>query len=341
MDCLQGWPEPIVRVQSLSETKSTVIPPRYVKPPSQRPSSSPAVDLSIPVVDFSRCDAITAVSDACRGWGFFQVVNHGVDPCLMRRAREDWRQFFHLPMEEKQVYANTPKTYEGYGSRLGIEEGAILDWGDYYYLHLLPLCLKSHQKWPSLPRSLSRATVEEYGEELIKFCGRVMRVLSLGLGLDEGHLQTAFGGENCGVCTRVNFYPKCPQPELTLGLSSHSDPGGITVLLPDDRVKGLQVRRGDAWVTVKRGNRLAYLRRGLFAIYTRQKSKVKTHKHLIRPLLYWHVLSNAAYKSVEHRVLVNADDERLSIAYLWVIVSILICSYFRLRCRFLFRVTLV
>jgi len=48
----------------------------------------------------------------------------------------------------------------------------------------------------------------------------------------------------------VNYYPPCPQPELTLGLSSHSDPGGMTVLLADDRVRGLQVRRRGAWVTV-------------------------------------------------------------------------------------------
>jgi len=94
--------------------------------------------------------------------------------------------------------------------------------------------------------------VEEYGREVINFCERVMKVLSLGLGLDEARLQTAFGGAaESGVCMRVNFYPKCPQPDLTLGLSSHSDPGGITVLLPDDRIKGLQVRRGDAWVTVR------------------------------------------------------------------------------------------
>jgi len=48
---------------------------------------------------------------------------------------ETWRQFFHMPMEVKQQYANSPKTYEGYGSTLGIEKGVILDWSDYYFLH--------------------------------------------------------------------------------------------------------------------------------------------------------------------------------------------------------------
>jgi len=164
MDCLQDWPEPVVRVQSLSDSGAAVIPPSYVKPPSERPVTNDGSgnhDLSIPLVDFNCADTVSAVSDACREWGFFQVVNHGVSCELMRRAREDWRQFFHLPMEEKQTYANTPKTYEGYGSRLGIQKGAILDWGDYYFLHLLPLCLKSHAKWPALPPSLRYEKKEE------------------------------------------------------------------------------------------------------------------------------------------------------------------------------------
>lgn len=78
-----------------------------------------------------------------------------------------------------------------------------------------------------------------------------MKVLSENLGLGEDYLQNAFGGDNIGGCLRVNFYPKCPQPELTLGLSPHSDPGGMTLLLPDENVAGLQVRRGESWITVK------------------------------------------------------------------------------------------
>lgn len=78
-----------------------------------------------------------------------------------------------------------------------------------------------------------------------------MKVLSINLGLQEDQFQNTFGGEEIGACLRVNFYPKCPQPDLTLGLSPHSDPGGMTLLLPDENVAGLQVRRGDNWITVK------------------------------------------------------------------------------------------
>ena len=50
----------------------------------------------------------------------------------------------------------------------------------------------------------------------------------------------------------VNFYPKCPQPELTLGLKRHTNPGTITLLL-QDQVGGLQATRDDgkSWITVQ------------------------------------------------------------------------------------------
>ncbi|XP_062181687.1 jasmonate-induced oxygenase 1-like isoform X2 [Phragmites australis] len=255
------WPEPVVRVQSLSESGGATIPERYVKPEAERPALVAAESEAeggggregIPVVDLSSpCDPETAraVSEACREWGFFQAVNHGVPGELLRRARGVWRGFFHQPMEVKQRYANSPVTYEGYGSRLGVEKGAVLDWGDYYFLHVRPPHLLSPDKWPHLPHEL-RETTEEYSREVAALCGRLMAAMSLGLGVGEARLQEAFGGaEGTGVCVRVNYYPRCPQPELTLGLSSHSDPGGMTVLLADDRVRGLQVRHRGAWVTV-------------------------------------------------------------------------------------------
>lgn len=93
--------------------------------------------------------------------------------------------------------------------------------------------------------------IDEYCCQVVKLGGRLMKILSVNLGLREESLQEAFGGENIGACLRINFYPKCPQPDLTLGLSPHSDPGGLTMLLPDDNVAGLQVRRNGQWITVK------------------------------------------------------------------------------------------
>ncbi|KAF7830937.1 putative 2-oxoglutarate-dependent dioxygenase [Senna tora] len=305
----EEWPEPIIRVQSLSEACVDSIPDRYIKPPTDRPSFSSSPDdddvvSNIPIIDLhplfsasdpaARASVLAQISDACRDWGFFQIVNHGVSPELMDKARDTWRQFFHLPVEMKQQYANSPKTYEGYGSRLGVQKGAILDWSDYYFLHYLPLQLKDHNKWPSHP-PYSREVVEEYGREVVKLCGRVMKVLSVNLGLEEDRLENGFGGEEVGACLRVNFYPKCPRPELTLGLSSHSDPGGMTMLLPDSEVAGLQVRRLDTWITVKPAR----------------------HAFIVNIGDQLQVLSNAIYKSVEHRVIVNSNQERVSLAFFY------------------------
>nr|GMC63841.1 flavonol synthase/flavanone 3-hydroxylase-like [Ipomoea batatas] len=308
MDCKMEWPEPIVRVQSLSERGLTAIPTRYIKPPADRPSlTAGKLDggVNIPLIDFepllapgapaaAKAEVLAQVSEACRSWGFFQAVNHGVPPELMDEAREIWRQFFHQPMEVKQPYANSPKTYEGYGSRLGVEKGAVLDWSDYYFLHYLPCSLKDHNKWPALPSSL-RGLIEEYSEQVVKFCGELMKILSTNLGLKENVLQDAFGGENIGACLRVNFYPKCPSPDMTLGLSPHSDPGGLTILLPDQHVAGLQVRRNGEWVTVKPA----------------------AHAFIVNIGDQIQILTNAIYKSVEHRVIVNSNKERVSLAYFY------------------------
>ncbi|XP_051130959.1 jasmonate-induced oxygenase 4 [Andrographis paniculata] len=309
MNCLQSWPEPIVRVQHLSDTagiKNGVIPDRYVKKPTDRPHPEGADhNINIPVVDMAglysgeaatREKTAALIDEACREWGFFQVVNHGVSHALMGRVQEVWREFFKLPLEEKQKYANTPATYEGYGSRLGVEKGASLDWSDYFFLNYLPLSLRDPSKWPSHPPSC-RELVGEYGEQVHQLCGKLMKIMSQNLGLrEDDDLAEAFGGESeLGACLRINYYPKCPQPHLALGLSAHSDPGGITILFPDEEVAGLQVRRGDHWITVKPIAKALVVNLG---------DQVE-------------VVSNGRYKSVEHRVIVNSQKERVSLAFFY------------------------
>ncbi|KAK9168123.1 hypothetical protein Syun_000263 [Stephania yunnanensis] len=300
----QDWPEPIVRVQSLSQSGSFVLPPTYIKPPSERPchNSLQTNEVGdIPLIDLSGFDdealrggIFDAVGKACKEWGFFQVVNHGVSPRLMRAVKAAWREFFHSPQEVKEEYANSPNTYEGYGSRLGVKKGAVLDWSDYFFLHYRPHSLKDHKKWPANPSSCREET-EEYNKEVVNLCGKIMKMLSVTLGLGEKYLQDCFGGEDIGACLRVNYYPKCPQPDLTLGISPHSDPGGITVLLPDDNVSGLQVRKGDSWVTVKPVSDAFIVNIG---------DQVQ-------------ILSNGIYRSVEHRVIVNSGKERFSLAFFY------------------------
>ncbi|XP_004506753.1 jasmonate-induced oxygenase 1-like [Cicer arietinum] len=313
----EKWPEPIIRVQALAQSGITSIPQRFIKPKFQRPTNFTTTqsflhdhdensnnNLNIPIIDLQhlkgddkklRAETLERVSEACREWGFFQVLNHGVSHELMKCARNVWREFFELPIEVKEEYANSPSTYEGYGSRLGVKKGAILDWSDYFFLHYMPCSLRNQTKWPSLPTSL-RNVINEYGDEVVKLGGRILQLLSINLGLNDDFLLNAFGGEkDVGGCLRVNFYPKCPQPDLTLGISPHSDPGGLTILLPDDFVSGLQVHRGDDWITVK----------------------PLPNAFIINIGDQIQVLSNAIYKSIEHRVIVNSNKDRVSLAFFY------------------------
>lgn len=165
MGC-QTWPEPVIRVQALAESGLTTIPKRYI---SQTPfnhhhhnnNNSNATsfshdELNIPVIDLSGdpSEVVHQVGEACREWGFFQVVNHGVHHDLMRNTKSVWRDFFNQTPEMKEEFANSPATYEGYGSRLGVQKGATLDWSDYFFLHFMPPSLRNKAKWPAMPPSL-------------------------------------------------------------------------------------------------------------------------------------------------------------------------------------------
>lgn len=141
-----------------------------------------------------------------------------------------------------------------------------------------------------------REVTKEYGEQMMKLCAKILKAMSISLGLNEEYMQTAFGGPSPDACMRVGFYPKCPQPELTLGLSSHSDPGGLTLLLPDHDVAGLQVRHsGGSWVTVDPIKDALVVNIG---------DQIE-------------VMSNGIYKSVEHRVMANSRKDRLSVAWFY------------------------
>ncbi|GMN47123.1 hypothetical protein TIFTF001_016300 [Ficus carica] len=96
--------------------------------------------------------------------------------------------------------------------------------------------------------------------------------------------------------TRLNFnyYPKCPNPELTAGVGRHSDISTITILLQDDS-GGLYVRRegseADSWIHVP----------------------PVTDALVINVGDVLQIMSNGLYKSVEHRVLPNKNKNRISI----------------------------
>ena len=50
---------------------------------------------------------------------------------------------------------------------------------------------------------------------------------------------------------RMTYYPPCPQPELVVGISPHSDASGITILHQLNGVNGLQINKDGVWLPVE------------------------------------------------------------------------------------------
>ncbi|CAN1280656.1 1-aminocyclopropane-1-carboxylate oxidase homolog 1 [Linum perenne] len=95
--------------------------------------------------------------------------------------------------------------------------------------------------------SCCREIVAEYSGEILKVGDLLMELLSEALGLYPNHLKGIGCREGLGLAS--SYYPTCPQPELTLGSTHHTDLGFVTVLL-QDHVGGLQVLRHNSWLDV-------------------------------------------------------------------------------------------
>ncbi|XP_057826778.2 leucoanthocyanidin dioxygenase-like [Cryptomeria japonica] len=285
------------RVQTLAESGVKTVPLQYVR--ADLEASKPH-DTQVPVIDWHALGAphlqeetIAAISTAAQNWGFFQIVNHGIPHSLISRVQAVAKAFFYLPLEEKELYKNEQAGSPiGYGSKLGYSPDAKLDWGDYYYNAALPPDKRDMSKWPNQPSDFTEV-MDEYSREIWKLWEVLMQALSRGLGLeDENALNEAVGGDRKEIHFRLNYYPPCPQPELVLGLSPHSDPNVVTFLL-HDKTPGLQIRKDGKWVDV-------------------QSVPDALIVNIADAL---EVVSNGKYKSIEHRSLVHKDRARMSWAF--------------------------
>ncbi|XP_072960386.1 flavanone 3-dioxygenase 2-like [Typha angustifolia] len=270
------------------------IPEFYVRPESQRPRLSEVVSgADIPIVDLISSDKqqlVSQIAHACQSYGFFQVVNHGIPRELLEKVMEVAAEFFRLPHEEKaKLYSNDPAKKVRLSTSSNVRKETVHNWRDYLRLHCYPL-EEYMPGWPSNPSSF-KEVMSTYCKEVRQLGFQLLGIISLSLGLEEDYLENALGHEQ-EQHMAVNYYPRCPEPELTYGLPAHTDPNALTILLPDQQVAGLQVLRGAEWIAVD----------------------PQPDALIINIGDQLQALSNGRYKSIWHRAIVNSKAERMSVA---------------------------
>ncbi|KAM6565308.1 hypothetical protein CsatA_024436 [Cannabis sativa] len=130
----------------------------------------------------------------------------------------------------------------------------------------------------------------EYSKQVMKVGILLFELISEALGLNPNHLHDIDCTE--GLVVICNYYPPCPEPELTMGITKHVDIDFLTVLLQDD-IGGLQVLNNNQWIEVS----------------PHPGALVVNIGDLLQ------LITNDRFKSVEHRVaLANDMGPRVSIS---------------------------
>ncbi|KAG9457751.1 hypothetical protein H6P81_002259 [Aristolochia fimbriata] len=249
--------------------------------------------MGLPVIDLSRKRTHVAelMVRACEEYGFFKVINHGVNREVIARMEDEGRDFFSGPASAKQRAG--PANPMGYGCRsIGFngDSGEV----EYLLLHANPTYIAQRSKARHPSRFCSAVT--EYIEAVREVACQILELLAEGLKIPDREVLSRLirEGESDSVF-RMNHYPCCKERDAShrVGFGEHSDPQILT-LLRSNGVAGLQISVEDGvWVPVTPDPDAFCVNVGdLLQAFT-----------------------NGRFVSVRHRAMANSFDTRMSMIY--------------------------
>ncbi|CAL0310250.1 unnamed protein product [Lupinus luteus] len=285
-------------VKGIVDSGLLEVPERYIQPLHEQINKLDSRTHDVPPIDLSKLNGpehdrvVDQIVSAAETLGFFQVVNHGMPVKLLESLKDAAHSFFTLPPEKKALYLTglSPSPLIKYGTSFVPEKEKALEWKDYISM-VYSNDEDALQYWPN--------QCKEVALEYLKLASKLVRDLvkilmgNLGVKLDESKIDGLLGMR----MVNMNYYPACPNPDLTVGVGRHSDMGAITVLLQDG-IGGLYVKveeenddtKGE-WLEIPPIH-------GALVINIGDTLQI---------------LSNGKYKSAEHRVRTTNTQSRVSV----------------------------
>ncbi|CAI9765203.1 unnamed protein product [Fraxinus pennsylvanica] len=278
------------------------IPSQFIWPDHEKPCPEPPPILNIPTIDLGvflsgDVDSVTCVvNQACREYGVFLVVNHGVDLELVEEAHKGMDYFFGKPLDEKQRAQRKIGDHCGYSSSFTGRFSSKLPWKETlsfrysadiqlsnivesYFLNVMG---ENYRKFGRV--------CQEYSEAVSNLSLNIMELLGMSLGVGPVCFREFFEGNDSIM--RLNYYPPCLNPDQTLGTGPHCDPTSLTIL-HQDNVGGLEVFVDKKWYSIPPNPQAFVVNIGDTFM----------------------ALSNGIYKSCLHRAVVNSKVPRKSLAF--------------------------
>ncbi|PON66645.1 Oxoglutarate/iron-dependent dioxygenase [Trema orientale] len=295
---LKAFDDTKTGVKGLVDAGLSKVPPlfRHDKNTTEKTSCTESSKLSIPVIDLGGIDqgdhesqrskVVDQVRHACEKWGFFRVVNHGIPVDVLEKMIDGVRRFHELDPEVKKEWYSRDFTNKKvlYNSNFDLYSGPVTNWRDTLTFVTAPRGAHPHELPP-----VCRDIVVEYSDKVMRLGSTLFQLISESLGLNPNHLNDIGCSE--GLVSVGHYYPPCPEPELALGTSDHTDSSFFTVLL-QDQLGGLQALHHNQWVDVT----------------PIPGSLVINLGDLLQ------LISNDKFISVTHRVLAKHVGPRISIA---------------------------
>ncbi|XP_020206507.1 1-aminocyclopropane-1-carboxylate oxidase homolog 1 [Cajanus cajan] len=293
---LKAFDESKAGVKGLLDAGITKVPQIFLRPPEEVAADEPIsgemtpTQFRIPVIDLrdvagDRSSVVAGVRQAAEAVGFFQVVNHGVPEKVLEDMVAVARGFHELALELKVEYYSRDITKKvKYRSNFDLYESKYCNWRDTLKCVMAPQPLDPQELPP-----ICRDVIPEFSKQVETLGSLLFELLSEAIGLKPYHLKDLDCAK--GHLLLCNYYPSCPEPQLTLGTTKHSDPDFLTILL-QDHIGGLQILYQNQWLDVPPIP-------GALVVN-------------IRDVLQ--LISNDKFKSVEHRVLANHKGPRVSVA---------------------------